>query len=264
MVMVQKLDWLKRFLGTSLGFLLWGLAGGLLQFFLLPYIKKNKHDLQDQQLMRKKVSTIWCYFVRYLSWAGVLRVSYQGFERLGRPGQLVMVNHPSLLDVVLILSQAPTLNCIVKKELLHNPSMRNQILACGFIPNTESEELLEECDAVLKEQALLLFPEGTRTGWDGEVKLNRGAVSLGLRSAQVITPVVIQMDPLNFKKGQPWYQIPSKTIQYHISVGEDIDPQKWLAEKPLPIASRRLTEYLQHYFNSYTKKDNQNGTGTTN
>ena len=165
--------------------------------------------------------------------------------------------------MVLILSKVPTLNCIVKKDLLNNPTMRNQILACGFLPNTESVELLEKSDEVLKEQALLLFAEGTRTGWDGVVKLNRGAVSIGLRSAKVITPVVIRMLPLNLKKGQPWYQIPKTRIQYELIVGEDIDPQDWLQTQSLPMASRRLTKYLEDYFNLHTK-DNKNGTGTAN
>ena len=77
-----------------------------------------------------------------------------------------------------------------------------------------------------------------------------GAVpgSLGLRSAEVITPVAIKMNPLNFKKGQPWYKIPPHIIHYEITVGEDINPQDWLAEKPLPIAARRLNTYLQDYF----------------
>ena len=260
--MVQKIDWLRRFLATTLGFIVWGVGGLLLQLYLLKYAKRT-HSLNEQLKARKKIGKIWSYFVRYLSWSGVLKVEYLGFEKLGRPGQLVIANHPSLLDVVLILSRQSDLNCIVKKDLLNNPTMRNQILACGFIPNTESEELLETCDHVLKEQALLLFPEGTRTGWDGEVKLNRGAVSLGLRSAQVITPIIIKMNPLNFKKGQPWYRIPKQRIHYQLIVGDDIYPQSWLTEKPLPIASRRLTVYLQDYFNSHTK-DNQNGTRTTN
>ena len=127
--------------------------------------------------------------------------------------------------------------------------MKSPILATGFIPNDESVEMMEEVDAVLKGgQSLLIFPEGTRTGWDGQVKLHRGAVSIGLRSAAVITPVVIKMTPPNFKKGQPWYYIPPQKIHYEITVGEDIDPQSWLAEKPLPIAARRLNEYLQNYF----------------
>ncbi|OOF40526.1 1-acyl-sn-glycerol-3-phosphate acyltransferase [Rodentibacter mrazii] len=261
--MGKKLDWLRRFIATALGFLFWGVAGTLFQLYLYPYAKNyKKNSLATQLKVRRLVSKIWAYFIRYLTISGVLEVKYQGFERLGCQGQLVLVNHPSLLDVVLVLAKAPELNCIVKKELLNNPTMRNQILACGFLPNTESLELLEECDEVLKEQALLLFPEGTRTGWDGEVKLNRGAVSIGLRSASVITPIVIRMNPLNFKKGQPWYQLPKKRIQYELIVGEDINPQDWLAEKPLPIASRRLTEYLQHYFNSQTK-DDENDTRTT-
>ncbi|OOF83725.1 1-acyl-sn-glycerol-3-phosphate acyltransferase [Rodentibacter ratti] len=257
--MGEKLDWFRRFIGTALGFLFWGIAGTLLQLYLYHYAKNHKQNsLATQLKIRRFVGKIWAYFTRYLEMAGVLKVKYQGFERLGRKGQLVLVNHPSLLDVVLVLGKAPGLNCIVKQDLLNNPTMRNQILACGFLPNTESLELLEKCDEVLKEQALLLFPEGTRTGWNGEVKLNRGAVSIGLRSAEVITPVVIKMNPLNFKKRQPWYQLPKKYIQYELIVGEDIYPQDWLAEKPLPIASRRLTEYLQHYFNSQTK-DNKNG-----
>lgn len=258
--MGEKLDWLRRFIGTALGFLLWGVVGALLQLYLYPYAKNHKQSsLATQFKIRRFVGKIWAYFTRYLEIVGVLKVKYQGFERLGQAGQLILVNHPSLLDVVLILGKLPHLNCIVKQDLLNNPTMRSQILACGFLPNTESLALLEECDEVLKEQALLLFPEGTRTGWDGKVKLNRGAISIGLRSAKVITPVVIKMNPLNFKKGQPWYQLPEKCIQYDLIVGEDIYPQDWLAEKPLPIAARRLTEYLQHYFNSQTK-DNENVT----
>ena len=262
--MAEKLDWLRRFIGTAIGFFFWGTAGGLLQLVLYPYMLTRKtHSLQNQLKTRRFVGRIWYYFIRYLSFVGVLQVTYKGFEKLGRPGQLILPNHPSLLDVVLILGKVPTLNCIVKKDLLNNPTMRNQILACGFLPNTESVELLEQSDEVLKEQALLLFAEGTRTGWDGVVNLNRGAVSIGLRSAKVITPVVIRMLPLNLKKGQPWYQIPRTRIQYELIVGEDIDPQDWLQTQSLPMASRRLTKYLEDYFNLHTK-DNKNGTGTAN
>ena len=196
--MAKKLNWLRRFLSTAIGFLFWGVAGTLLQLVLYPYARHHQtNSLQTQLKIRHFVGRIWYYFIRYLSFGGVLEVSYKGFEKLGRPGQLILPNHPSLLDVVLILGQSPSLNCIVKKDLLNNPTMRNQILACGFLPNTESVELLEQSDEVLKEQALLLFAEGTRTGWDGVVKLNRGAVSIGLRSARVITPVIIRMNPLS-------------------------------------------------------------------
>lgn len=251
--MAEKLNWLRRFFATSLGFVIFGVVGVLSKILLYPYLRNPEQQNFARQLQaRRLVSRIWSIFVRYLICSGVLTVNYQGMERLGRAGQLVLANHPSLLDVVLIFSRQYRLNCIVKKELLENPAMRSSILACGFLPNTESEALLEQCHHVLQRQSLLLFPEGTRTGWDGMVKLHRGAVSIGLRSAKVITPVIIKMSPLNFKKNQPWYKIPETRIHYEIVVGEDIDPQQWLAEKPLPIASRRLNAYLEDYFNSQT------------
>lgn len=246
-----KLDWLRRFFSTFLGFVIFGVAGILVKILLYPYVKNHaQNSLETQLKARRLVSAIWRFFVRYLVISGVLEVHYHGFERLGRKGQLVLSNHPSLLDVVLIFSQESRFNCVVKQDLLKNPVMTSPILACGFLPNTESEELLEQCDEVLQQQALLLFPEGTRTGWDGVVKLHRGAVSIGLRSAVVITPIKIKMSPPNFKKGQPWYKIPPVKIRYDLTVGEDIDPKSWLAEKPIPIASRRLNAYLEDFFNA--------------
>lgn len=252
--MAEKLDWLRRFVGTLFGFVIFGVVGVLFIPLLYPYAKNYPHNSLSSQLKgRKIVSRTWYYFVRYLIWTGVLEVKYLGFEKLGREGQLVLANHPSLLDVVLIFSQEHRFNCIVKKDLMQNPAMISPIKACGFVPNTESEELLEICDNILKTQPLLLFPEGTRTGSNGIVKLHRGATSIGLRSAKVITPIVIKMQNRALKKGQPWYDIAKHKMIYELTVGEDIDPQQYLAEKPLPIASRRLNADLEHYFNTYSK-----------
>ena len=169
---------------------------------LLPYtLKSTKGDIKRQLEARRMIGKVWRFFVGYLQWSGVLSVRFNGLEKLGRPGQLILANHPSLLDVVLLISHYSEPNVLVKKDLLHNPSMKSQIIASGYIPNDESMEMLEEIDAVFKSgQSMLIFPEGTRTGWDGQVKMHRGAVSLGLRSASVITPVCIKMTPPNFKR----------------------------------------------------------------
>lgn len=251
---MQDIDYLRRFLATCIGFILFGIVGLLFKILLLPFtLRSTKGNLLRQHQARRLVSVIWRFFVHYLVFSGVLSVSFKGFDRLGKPGQLILANHPSLLDVVFLISRVRAVNCIVKKELLDNPVMKSPIMACGFLPNDESESLLQEVDDILKNQCLLIFPEGTRTGWDGEINLHRGAVSIGLRSARIITPVVIKMNPPNFKKGQAWYKIPKAKIAYELVVGEDIDPCTWLAEKPLPIASRRLNEYLQNYFMKETK-----------
>lgn len=242
-----------RLVATGIGFAIFGIFGVLFKIILLPYtLRSTAGDLPRQIKARRLVGKSWYWFTRYLEKSGILEAEFEGFERLGRPGQLILANHPSLLDVVFILSRVPEANCIVKAGLQNNPSMSSQIRACGYIPNTEDLDFIDNIHAILQKECLLVFPEGTRTGWDGRVAFHRGAVSMGLRSAKIITPVTIQMQPPNFKKGQPWYKIPAQKVRYRFIVGDDIDPADWLAEKPLPIAARRLNEHLQQYFNERT------------
>ncbi|MDO5685884.1 MAG: lysophospholipid acyltransferase family protein [Neisseria sp.] len=241
-------DRIRRLIATAVGFVFFGIAGAIFGLTLLPdALNKKNRTLERQYRARRKNAAVWRAFLAYLRISGVLSFTLNGFERLGRPGQVIFCNHPSLLDVLFMVGHVRDVNCIVKKDLLNNPVMHAQILSCGYLPNDESLELIEQADEILQTQCLLIFPEGTRTGWDNRIHLNRGAVSIGLRSAQVITPVIIKMTPPNFKKNQPWYKIPRRKIHYEIMVGEDIDPQTWLREKPLPIAARRLTEYLQNH-----------------
>ncbi|MDO5356720.1 MAG: lysophospholipid acyltransferase family protein [Conchiformibius sp.] len=247
----QSLNRLWRLLATAGGFVLFGVFGVLFKVLLLPFLY-GSGSLKRQKQARRLVTASWRVFARYLTACGIVRVRFHGFERLGRPGQLILANHPSLLDVVFILGRVPEANCIVKTALLNNPAMNSQIRACGYVPNREDLDFVEKIHQVLQEECLLVFPEGTRTGWDGKVAFHRGAVSMGLRSAAVITPVRVKMRPPNYKKGQPWYKIPVQRPEYDFIVGEDIDPQSWLAEKPLPIAARHLNDYLQNYFNEGT------------
>ncbi|MDT4870623.1 hypothetical protein FQZ97_1057080 [compost metagenome] len=39
-------------------------------------------------------------------------------------------------------------------------------------------------------------------------------------------------------------------MRYVIHVGEDIDPATWLDAHPLPIAGRRMNDYLHAYFDT--------------
>ena len=170
---MKTLDYCRRFFATLFGFILFGVAGVLFKIALLPYtLKSTKGDIKRQLEARRMIGKVWRFFVGYLQWSGVLSVRFNGLEKLGRPGQLILANHPSLLDVVLLISHCSEPNVLVKKDLLNNPSMKSQIIASGYIPNDESMEMLEEIDAVFKSgQSLLIFPEGTRAGWDGQVKI---------------------------------------------------------------------------------------------
>lgn len=137
---MKRLDRLRRFFATMLGFILFGVAGVLFKIALLPYtLKSTRGDVPRQLAARRMIGRVWRFFVGYLQWSGVLSVTFRGAEKLGRGGQLILANHPSLLDVVLLVSHAPDPNVLVKKDLVRNPSMSSQIRAAGYIPNDERD-----------------------------------------------------------------------------------------------------------------------------
>ena len=158
---------LCRFFSTLLAYLLFGVVGCSLALILPVLLRFCPPGLPGQLRARRMVARVWSGYLVWMRLTGIFRVQWHGRERLGRPGQLILVNHPSLMDVLFMISAVPEGNCVVKASLLKNPSMRPAIRACGFIPNDESLELIEKTDAVLIEgQTLIIFPEGTRTGHD--------------------------------------------------------------------------------------------------
>ena len=49
---------------------------------------------------------------------GIMRYKINGLEKLNRPGQLILANHPTLIDIVFLLSRIPVASCIVKKKIM--------------------------------------------------------------------------------------------------------------------------------------------------
>ena len=153
---MYSLNQIWRLFATALGFVIFGLFGVLFKIILLPYLSGS---LKTQIKARRLVTKSWCWFVKYITLMGVVEAHFYGFEKLGRTGQLMLANHPSLLDVVFILSRVPDANCVVKADLLHNPAMSSQIRACGYVLNREDFDFVEQIDEILQTQSLLIFPE---------------------------------------------------------------------------------------------------------
>ena len=119
-----------RFVAVVAAFALFGSVGILFLLVLWPLRNPPPHKAMQRQLLaRRIVAASWRTLLGWLRLTGVISVRMEGFERLGRPGQLVLANHPSLLDVLFLVGYVPGINCVVKASLLGNPTMRAPILA---------------------------------------------------------------------------------------------------------------------------------------
>lgn len=239
-----------RLLFTGLSFTLFGLGGLLLRLVCFPLVRLLYPDpLVQRRCSRMLVQYAFRYFVCFMHRTGVITWHISHPERLGKPGQMVVANHPSLIDVVLLIACIRDAGCVVKQGLWDNPFTRGPVQAAGYISNDASVEMIENTAQALREgQTLVIFPEGTRTTPGQMPRFHRGAAAIAIRGARCVTPVVIRVNPTTLTKAEPWYRIPSRRVHFSLEVGEAIDPQHFAQQAPAPIASRRLDALLHDYF----------------
>jgi len=238
--------YLWRLIATAMSFVLFGMGGVLLYALVFPLLWILPGcRLARRRRMRAAISHAFHLHVQFMYRTGVLTFEVVGAERLGRPGQMIIANHPSLIDVVFLVSQIRDANCVVKQSLWRNPCMRGPISRAEYIANDGNPQTLEHAAGVLREgQTLIVFPEGTRTTPGQAPTFHRGAAAIALRGARVITPVFISVVPTTLTKAEPWYSIPHRRMHVRLCVGADIDPATFDIDAPLPIASRRLNQHL--------------------
>jgi 1-acyl-sn-glycerol-3-phosphate acyltransferase len=246
-----------RVLASAIAFALFGMGGVLIALAIFPLQRLLGGGAQRQQARaRATIHRAMRLFLRVLVRLKLVDYRIDGAQRLGQPGQLIVANHPSLLDVAILLAHVPQANCIVKRALARNPWTLGALRGAGYITNGDGPATFEAAQAALRRgETLIVFPEGTRTPRGAAPRFQRGASAIGLRAARVITPVVIRMRPRALAKGDRWYRLPARTLRYAIEAGPDIDPQAWAGSHPLPQASRHFNDYLQRYYATELNRD---------
>ena len=241
---------LWRIVGTGLSFSLFGFGGLCIGLLVYPLMRLLIWD--PQRLRRHMQFVVHCsfrFFVEFMVFVGVMSYEIKGREKLLRPGQLIIANHPTLIDVVLLIAQIPHSNCVVKKSLLLNPFTRGPALSSGYVPNTGSADFVERCLAVLRAgETLVVFPEGTRSTPGQRSSFRRGTANIALRAELPLRPVIIDCQPSTLTKGLPWYSVPQRRFHVKMQVADPIDTEKFAKGYPnTGLAARALTDYLQEY-----------------
>lgn len=191
-------------------------------------------------------------FLKLASALRLIRVTLRGADRLAGAGACVIVaNHPTLLDVVLLVALLPQADCVIKASAWRNPYFRRIVRAAGYVPNSDGPELLAACVARIQNgRRLLLFPEGTRSPRDGGIAgFHRGAARIALASGCDIVPVVIRCDPPTLGKGERWFHVPDRVISLTVEVETAVRPLRRPGETARgALASREITNELQHFY----------------
>lgn len=249
--MFDRIDRAWRIVGTAICFALFGIGGLLLRLTAFPLLRLLVRErIVRERRARVLIRWMMIVFVAIMRAIGVVEVEVAGAERLRRRGVLVLANHPTLIDVVLLLALMEDAVCIVKGALSVNPFTRGPVLMAGYIQNSEGPQLVDEAVAALRAGSnLMIFPEGTRTPGSGELTLQRGAANIALRSGIDITPVVIRCRTRFLTKDTPWWKVPPQRAHLRLEVADDIAVRPFIGRAAAAgRAARDLTRFLKDYF----------------
>lgn len=258
--MAERQTYLWRIILTGTCFALFGIGGLILGLLVFPAaLLLPAEAARRRARLRRLVQWSFRLFVAVMSGLRGMSYEFRGCERLGRPGQLVISNHPTLIDVVLIVAFTPAPACVVKAALFANPFTRRVVRAAGYISNAPTDAMIEGSIAALRSgDTLVMFPEGTRTRPGQPMHFHRGAASVAVQGAAVLTPIYIRVDQPLLHKSQSWYQVPPRRPHVTLEVGPDIDLAPYRGQPP-PKASRQLNAWLlAHYERKLGQPDGYN------
>ena len=253
---MKQVDYLLRLFATALGFTVFGVGGLLISVFVSPLIfLMVRNPDSRQRATRRLTGYAFSAFIWVMKVLGVLSYRVTGIENVGRGhNQLIIANHPTLIDVIFLVSLFPMVDCVVKEAVFKNPFMRGVVAPARYISGGSPGRMLDSCVARLKSgSSLLLFPEGTRSVFGQPLTFKLGASSIATRSGAEILPVVIKCSQPRFlAKNEPWYKIsPNKPfisieIQHPVSVDELL---------PADLNSRESTRTLNKALMSLFEKE---------
>jgi 1-acyl-sn-glycerol-3-phosphate acyltransferase len=222
-------------IGLGLASLVWNLVAAL----MLPVVPRQR----AQAIGRHVVASSYRVFWNLAGALGLMEVDSQALDRLNEDttGLVVVANHPSMVDAMLIVARLRRGVCIMKGDLMRNVFLGSGARIARYIPNDSPRTMLRHAIANLREGAqLVMFPEGTRTEAGGMLNRFRpGVTAIAHKAGVPIQTVFIETDSPYLRKGWPIWRMPPFPMVFTLRLGERFEPRDGAA---LPL------DELESYF----------------
>jgi 1-acyl-sn-glycerol-3-phosphate acyltransferase len=188
--------------------------------------------------------TIYLWFLRIFC---SVRLDCSALDALTQQsGLIIIANHPSLLDAVILLSKLPKASCVMKAGLRRNPLFGVMARLSGYISNEDTMKLVKQSCSELRNGAhLVLFPEGTRSNTLQVNPFGPIAALIASRSGAQIQTVFIRYSTSYLGKSGALLQKPKLPLTIKVTLGSKFAPMGSVSE---------LTERLESHYREYFAK----------
>jgi 1-acyl-sn-glycerol-3-phosphate acyltransferase len=222
-LLLRPLAWLM--LQTLLLLLgLMSLAWNLVALPMYPLLPRQT----GLRLGRAAIASGYRAFWRVAAASGMLRLDAQVLDSLrDEPGLIVVANHPSLLDALMLVARLPRAACIMKASLVRNPLLGPGARLARYIRNDSVFGMVQCAVADLRAGGqLVMFPEGTRTTQPPVNPFHAGFTLIARRAQAPIQVVFIDTLSPYLGKGWPLWRLPPLPIHFAVRLGKRFAPRQ--------------------------------------
>lgn len=189
---------------------------------------------------------IMAAFRGYLGFLGLFcacRFDLSDLDRLRDEGPLILVaNHPSLLDAVMIVSRLPNAVCVMKAALMDNILFGSAARLARYIRNDAPLEMILGAREELRRGAqLVIFPEGSRTSNFPLDSCQPIAALIAGRTGVALQVLLIEFSSPYLGKHWPLFARPDLPLCFRVRRGRRF---------PATKDANALTAALDEYFRS--------------
>lgn len=224
--MIRALRNALRWIALQAMLLLLGLASlgwNLVALVLYPLLSRER----GRELGRAAIARGYQWFWNVAERAGMMRLHSQALEALrDEPGLIVVANHPSMLDALMLVGRLPRSACVMKASLMRNPLLGPGARLARYIRNDTGHAMVRAAVEDLREGGqLVMFPEGTRTTRAPINPFRPGVTLIAKLARAPIQAVFIDTDSPYLGKGWPLWRLPPLPIVFSVRLGERFEPQ---------------------------------------
>ncbi len=176
---------------------------------------------------RAMIAAGYGFFWRLAAFTGMMRLDAASLDALREErGLIVVANHPSMLDAVMLVARLPRSACIMKASLMKNPLLGPGARLARYIRNDSAYGMIHSAVKDLRAGGqLVMFPEGTRTTCAPLGPFHSSFTLIAKRADVPVQAVFIDTDSPYLGKGWPIWRLPPLPILFRVRVGRRFAPQ---------------------------------------
>jgi 1-acyl-sn-glycerol-3-phosphate acyltransferase len=200
------------------------LSGAVVGALVLPLVSLFERDpVKRMRRNQYLVATGFRLTLDVLRWSRIFTFNSRKVDpQLPERPVILVVNHPTTIDVVATLSVYREASVVVKRKIWDDKLLRYLFRWCGHMDggdgSMESNVALLELIKTRLAQGIsvVIFPEGTRSPVGGLGLMMKGAFAVASMTKTDLLPVLITADPPALHKEAPWHVLPDRPVDYRV------------------------------------------------